>query len=83
MCEDVDKSKTLETSSQQKMINGKEVEILGIKIDQKLWFHQHSKSISKKAGQKLFFHIWKMKKVVYNTTIKSQCNYCPLEILST
>ena len=50
MCEDVDKSKTLQTSSQQKMINGKEVEILEIKIDQKLWFHQHSKSISKKAG---------------------------------
>ena len=36
MCEDVDKSKTLQTSSQQKMINGKEVEILEIKIDQKL-----------------------------------------------
>ena len=36
MCENVDKSKTLQTSSQRKMINGKEVEILGIKIDQKL-----------------------------------------------
>ena len=35
------------------MINNKEVEILGIKIDQKLSFHQHIKSISKKAGQKL------------------------------
>ena len=31
------------------MINSKEVKILGIKID----CHQHIKSISKKAGQKL------------------------------
>ena len=35
------------------MINSKEVEILGTKIDQKLLFHKHIKSISKKAGQKL------------------------------
>ena len=35
------------------MIDSKEVEILGIKIDRKLSFHQHIKSISKKAGQKL------------------------------
>ena len=35
------------------MINSKEVEILGMKIDRKLSFHQHIKSISKKAGQKL------------------------------
>ena len=35
------------------MIKSKEVEILGIKIDQKLSFYQHIKSISKKAGQKL------------------------------
>ena len=37
----------------KKMINSKEVEILGIKIDQKLSFHQHIKNISKKASQKL------------------------------
>ena len=35
------------------MINSKEVEILGIKIDRKLSFHQHIKNISKKAGQEL------------------------------
>ena len=35
--------------SQQKMINSKEVEILGIQIDLKLSFHQHIKSICKKA----------------------------------
>ena len=37
----------------KKMINSKEVEILGIKTDQILSFHQHIKSISKKASQKL------------------------------
>ena len=36
-----------------KMVNSKEVEILGIKIDRKWSFHQNIKSISKKAGQKL------------------------------
>ena len=35
------------------MINSKEVEILGMKIDRKLSFHQHIKNISKKAGKKL------------------------------
>ena len=35
------------------MINSKEVEILGMKIDRKLSFHQHIKNISKKAGQEL------------------------------
>ena len=35
------------------MINSKEVKILGIKIDRKLSFHQHIKTICKKAVQKL------------------------------
>ena len=52
MGKDVEENKTLQISSPQKMINSKEVEILGIKIDRKLSFHQHIKSISKKAGQK-------------------------------
>ena len=53
MGKDVDENKTLQISSRQKMINSKVVEILEIKIDRKLSFHQHIKSISKKAGQKL------------------------------
>ena len=85
MGEDVEEKETLQISRQQKMINSKEVEILGIKIDRKLSFHQHIKSISKKAGQKLsaLFRISPYlkndkKKVIYNTMIKSQFNYCPL-----
>ena len=53
MGKDVEENKTLQISSPQKMINSKEVEILGIKIDRKLSFHQHIKSMSKKPGQKL------------------------------
>ena len=53
MGKDVGENETFQISSQQEMINNKEVEILGIKIDKKLSFHQHIKSISKKAGQKL------------------------------
>ena len=54
MCigKDEDENKTLQISNEQKMINIKEVEILGIKIDRKSSFHQHIKSISKNAGQK-------------------------------
>ena len=53
MGKDVEENKTFQISSQQKMINSKEEEILGIKIDRKLSFHQHIKNISKKAGQEL------------------------------
>ena len=52
MGKDVRENETLQISRQQKMINSK-VEILGIKIDRKLSFHQHIKSMSKKPGQKL------------------------------
>ena len=41
MGKDVGENETFQISSQQKMINNKEVEILGIKIDKKLSFHQH------------------------------------------
>ena len=77
MGKDVGENETLQISRQQKMINSK-VEILGIKIDRKLSFHQHVKSISKKAGQKLSAllrispHLKNnKKKVIYNTMIKS------------
>ena len=46
MGKDVGENETLQISRQQKMINSK-VEIFGIKIDRKLSFHQHVKSISK------------------------------------
>ena len=57
---------------------------LGITKDRKLLFHQHIKSICKKAGQKLGAllrispYLKIEKKVIYNTMIKSQFNYCPL-----
>ena len=44
---DVEENETLQILSQQKIINSKEEEILGIKIDQNLLFPQHIKSISK------------------------------------
>ena len=53
MGKDMKENETFQILSQQRMINSKEVEILGIKIDKKLSFYQHIKSISKKAGQKL------------------------------
>ena len=62
-----------------------QIENLGIKIDRKLSLHQHIKSNSKKAGQKLSALLRispyledKKKKVIYNTMMKSQFNYCPL-----
>ena len=53
MGKDVKENETLQISSQQKMINSKEVEILGIKVNRKLSFRQHIKNISKKRSQKL------------------------------
>ena len=53
MGKDVEENETLKISSQEEMINSKEVEILEIKVNQKLSFHQHIKSVSKKAGQNL------------------------------
>ena len=63
------------------MINSKEVEILGKKIERKLSFLQRIKSISKKTGQKLSAllrispHLEHKKEVIYDTMIKSQFNY--------
>ena len=78
----VEENETSQISSQQKIINSKEVEILEIKIDRKLSFYQHIKNISKKAGQKLSALLRispylknNKKKVIYNTMIKSQFNY--------
>ena len=85
MGKEVHENETLQISSEQKIINSKEVEILGIKVDRKPSFHQHIKSISKKARQKLSALLRisscledKKKKVIYKTIIKSQFNYCPL-----
>ena len=84
MGKDMDENKTLQISSQQKMINSKAVEILEIKIDRKLSFHQHIKSTSKKTRQKLIALLRispypeDKKKVIYNTMIKSQFNNCLL-----
>ena len=81
----VEENETSQISSQQKIINSKEVEILEIKIGRKLSFHQHIKNISKKAGQKLSALLRispylknNNKKVIYNTMIKSHFNYFPL-----
>ena len=62
--------------------SSKEVEILGIKIDNNLNFNNHIKSICRKAGQKLSRISsnlnMKQEKLLYKSTIKSQFNYCPL-----
>ena len=86
MGKDVCDHETLQILSQQTMINSKEVDISGIIIDQKLSFHQHIKSISKKSGQKLgallrISPYLEDKKIMYNAMIKSQFNYCPLVLM--
>ena len=65
--------------------SSKEVEILGIKIDNNLNFNNHMKSICWKAGQKLRALLrisshrnMKQKKLLYKSIIKSQFNYCSL-----
>ena len=65
--------------------NSKEVEILGIKVDNNLNFNNHIKSISRKGGQKLSARLrisldlnMKQTKIFYKSMIKSQFNYCPL-----
>ena len=63
----------------------KEVEILGIKIDNNINFNNHIKSICREAGQKLSALlrissniIMRQKKLLYKSIIESQFNYCPL-----
>ena len=65
--------------------NSNKEEILGIIIDRKLTFHQHIKSICRKAGQKLSALIrlspcldTKKRRIMSTSMIKSQFNYCPL-----
>ena len=77
MGKDVEENETLQILSKQKMINSK-VNILGIKIDQKLSFHHHIKSISKKACQKLSALLRISPYLKNDKMIKSQFNYCPL-----
>ena len=74
MGKDVEENETLQISSQQKMLNSKEVEILGMKINRKLSFHQHISALLT-----IFPYLKnKKKKAISNTMIKSQFNYCPL-----
>ena len=79
MGKDEDENETLLISSQQKLINSIEVEILVLKIDRKSSFH--IKSIFSKLGQNLSAllrnssYLKDKKKVIYNAIIKSQFNY--------
>ena len=65
--------------------NSNEEEISGVTLDRKLTFHQHVKSMCRKAGQNLstllrlspYLDINK-RKTIYTTMVKSQLNYCPL-----
>ena len=65
--------------------NSKEEEILGITIDIKLTFKSHIKILCRKTAQKigalsmLLNHLRNSKKrLIFNSLIKSQFNYCPL-----
>ena len=65
--------------------NSKEVEILGIKIDNNLNSKNHIKSICREARQKLSAllktssdHNMRLKKLLRKSMIKSQFSYCPL-----
>ena len=67
------------------IVSSKEVEILGIKIDNNLNFNNHIKSIYRKAGQKLSSLLRissnlnvRQKNLLYKSVIKSQFKYCPL-----
>ena len=65
--------------------SSKEVEILGIMIENNLNFKNHIKYICRKAGQTLttllrisFKLNMRQKTVFYKSMKKSQLNYCPL-----
>ena len=51
MGKDVEENETVQISSQQKIINSKEVEILGIKIDRKYHFTNISKAFPRKQAK--------------------------------
>ena len=65
--------------------NSNEEKILGIIIDNKLTFKGHIKILCRKAAQKmgalsrLLNHLSdSQKRLIFNSLIKSQFNYCPL-----
>ena len=65
--------------------NSNEQEILGVTIDRRLAFHQHTKKMCRKTGQKLSALLrlssyldTNKRKTIYTTMVKSQFNYCPL-----
>ena len=65
--------------------NSNEEKILRVTIGRKLTFHQHTKKMCRKAGQKLrallrlspYLDTNKRKRI-YTAMVKSQFNYCPL-----
>ena len=67
------------------MENSKEQKNLGVTIDNKLNFKSHINELCKKASQKVaalsrlssYLHNSE-KKLIFNSTIKSQFSYCPL-----
>ena len=59
--------------------------LLGIIIDEKLTFNEHIKKLCKRTGQKINvlarlanFMTYEQKKILFNSFVKSQFNYCPL-----
>ena len=65
--------------------NSNEEEILGVTIDRMLAFHQHIKTMCRKAVQKLSALLrlspclaTNKRKTIYTTMVKSQLNNCPL-----
>ena len=65
--------------------SSREVEILGIKIDNNLNFNKRIKSICRKADQKLSALLRissntniRQKKLLHKSMVKSRFNYCPL-----
>ena len=68
-----------------RIANSSYEKILGINFDNKLNFNTHVTKLCRKAGQKLHalarisnFMSLKKKKLLMNTFITSQFNYCPL-----
>ena len=64
--------------------NSSEREVLGVIIDRKLTFHQHTKTMYHKPGQKLNALLrlspyldTNKRKTICTTIVKSQFNYCP------
>ena len=67
------------------MENSNEQKILGLIIDNNLNFKDHMTELCKKASQKIealcrlpSYLRNSQKKVIFNSIIKTQCNYCPL-----